>query len=155
MRNVIVPTLVAVAFASASLAVDEEKLDDCRAAIFLELLALGSRAPGEEAGAFLVNDPNGGLRCELWPGPQKRRRAEYEGPIPDGTIALAHTHPNLQHLRAPSAKDGEEAERLALPIYVISRFQLWVVNAKGDRRRLPRPTPARHKGDCSCGSAHH
>lgn len=153
MRNLIVSTAVVVAFASVSLAVDGEKLDDCKAAIFLELLALGSRAPGEEAGAFLVDDAKRGLRCELWPGPQKRRRAQYEGPIPKGTVAVAHTHPNLPHLRAPSPNDGAEAERLALPIYVISRFQLWVVNAQGERRRLPRPTASRRlNADCTCAA---
>lgn len=127
---------------------------DCRDAVFLYLLEKAGSAPGNEVGAFLVRSERGDVRCRLWPAPRRekvQRSVHFHGAPPAGTIGLAHTHPNLPHLRLPSESDATAAKRLRLPIFVVTRFSLWVVYPDGERKELPRPVRRGDKQeDCSC-----
>ena len=83
-----------------------------------------------EVAAFLVRDSNGVISAVRWPHTANRRSEHYEGAIPAGTVAIAHTHP-LQADPRPSRGDIEQARKIGLPIYVVTRRNLYVVDASG------------------------
>lgn len=88
-----------------------------------------------EVAVFIVREPDGDFTCRLWPNTASRRSERYEGPIPTGTVAIAHSHPYFTP--RPSIGDVGESKRLGLPIYVVSRWELNVVDpASGERVRL-------------------
>ncbi len=90
-----------------------------------------------EVAAFIVREPNGDLACRLWPPSAGRRSEHYDGPLPVGTMAIAHSHPYYAPL--PSTIDVAQAKRIGLPIYVVSRWELHVVDPiSGERVRLLR-----------------
>ncbi|HEX9160796.1 MAG TPA: hypothetical protein VF980_03740 [Thermoanaerobaculia bacterium] len=80
----------------------------------------------QEVAAFIVQDASGAISCVLWPHTANTRSEHYDGRIPAGTVALAHTHPLFaEH---PSNGDVAESKRLGLPIYVITRWNLYVTD---------------------------
>jgi hypothetical protein len=68
----------------------------------------------------------------LWPHTANLRSEHYEGEIPAGTVALAHTHPLFAE--RPSKGDVAESMRIRLPIYVITRWHLYVVDPQSGER---------------------
>ena len=87
----------------------------------------GARTTSDmEVAVFIVKAPNGHLSCLLWPHTASIRSAHYDGPVPPGTIALAHTHPI--YAERPSRGDVAQALRIGLPIYVVTRWHLYVVD---------------------------
>lgn len=88
----------------------------------------------QEVAAFIVRDANGAISSVLWPHTANRSSEHYDGVIPAGTVAIAHTHPIF--LEHPSSGDIAQARRIGLPIYVITRWNLYVVNATGAVMRL-------------------
>ena len=103
--------------------------------LFAELLESSKRLPaGYESAAFLVE--NGGPQLVYWPRATEPRQTTFRGAIPRGTIAIAHTHPELSHLRMPSAHDRALARRTRLDIYVITRAEVWVATPDGRVMRL-------------------
>jgi hypothetical protein len=84
-----------------------------------------------EVAAFLVRDANGGISSVMWPHSANRRSEHYEGVIPAGTVAIAHTHP-WQADQHPSRGDIEQARKIGLPIYVVTQRNLYVVDASGE-----------------------
>lgn len=87
---------------------------------------------GQEVAAFIVRDGSGGTACWLWPHPANVRSEHYRGGIPTGTVAVAHTHPLGSE--QPSRGDVAESKRIGLPIYVISRWDLYVVDPQTGER---------------------
>jgi hypothetical protein len=79
----------------------------------------------EERGAFLLAGSEG--PCVLWPFTATRRASSFRGTIPEGAIAIAHTHPNARP--DPSAGDWQVAETLGLPVFVVT--------ARGVRAAVP------------------
>ena len=95
--------------------------------ILSDLSERGARTIDDiEVAAFIVKTPDGQLSCVLWPHTASIRSARYDGPIPIGTIALAHTHP--LYAERPSRGDVDQAQRIGLPIYVVTRWHLYVVD---------------------------
>jgi proteasome lid subunit RPN8/RPN11 len=104
-----------------------------------------------EAAAFIVQEPTGHFASVDWPATTAGvRTARHEGTIPQDTIALAHTHPFTAP--KPSRGDIEQAKKIRLPIYVISRWSLYVVEPSGevtalivrkDWTRYPKPAELR------------
>lgn len=95
--------------------------------LFAELLERAKHLPAErESAAFLVRDSDNGLYLIRWPESTSARQSTYRGRIPAGTIAIAHTHPELTHLRMPSAHDAALARHTGLDIYVITHAEIWV-----------------------------
>ena len=84
----------------------------------------------QEVAAFLVRDESGAIASSLWPHTANRRSEHYEGAIPAGTVAIAHTHPIFAE--RPSRGDIEQARKIGIPIYVITRWSLYVVDETGD-----------------------
>jgi len=86
-------------------------------------------ADQQEVAAFLVRDGNGVVSLVMWPHTANRRSEHFEGTVPPGTVAIAHTHPIFAE--RPSHGDIEQARKIGLPIYVITRWNLYVVDAAG------------------------
>jgi hypothetical protein len=85
----------------------------------------------QEVAAFLVRDANGTISSVMWPHSADRRSEHYDGAIPAGTVAIAHTHP-WQADQHPSRGDVEQARKIGLPIYVVTRSNLYVVDSSGE-----------------------
>lgn len=77
--------------------------------------AYGRRS--DERAAFVVLE-DGRLRLVEWPARNHYHASRWEGAIPAGTIAIAHTHPANQP--SASVQDCFEAQRLGIPIFVLT-----------------------------------
>ena len=120
-------------------------------AILSDVSARGARTTSDmEVAVFIVKTPDGHLSCLLWPHTASIRSAHYEGPMPAGTIALAHTHPI--YAEKPSRGDVAQSQRIGLPIYVVTRWDLYVVDpTSGDSVELIRQRNwTRTVPRCSC-----
>jgi hypothetical protein len=126
------------------------------AACFAELLKLGGygKRPQERA-AFLVLHAGHRFECVIWPPTFGYRNERWSGPIPDGTVAIVHTHP--EHEPQPSSFDVAEAERIGVPILVLTNEAVTVAYPSANRvaRLAGRQWTARGAGaHCSCSFAH-
>lgn len=89
----------------------------------------------QEVAAFFVRDANGVISSVDWPHTGNRTSEHYNGAIPAGTVAIVHTHP-LQADEHPSRGDIAQARKIGLPIYVVTRMNLYVVDPNGDVIKL-------------------
>src|SRR5712692_5282866 len=76
-----------------------------------------------ERAAFIVQRADGSMGCVLWPASGLMDRETFHGRIPSGTKAIIHTHPIAWPL--PSEHDRVEAERLGIPIYVLTQRAIY------------------------------
>ncbi len=76
----------------------------------------------EEQAAFLIRNRGGATFFLRWTAGGELNRAEWHGPIPVGTVAIVHTHPNW--LPNPSNRDARTAREAAVPVYVITRTRI-------------------------------
>jgi proteasome lid subunit RPN8/RPN11 len=88
----------------------------------------GGVADGERA-AFIVDSTNGSYAVVLWPRTNERLAATWHGPIPPRTIAIAHTHP--VNMPRPSRNDIAQAIQLRVPLIVVSRTHIFLIDATG------------------------
>jgi hypothetical protein len=90
---------------------------------------------GEERAGFLVLD-NDHFRLILWPPSHRYNAEEWHGKIPEGTVAAVHTHPIGQ----PEASnvDRTEAQRVGIPMFVITLRSVVLVTEDGRARLLNR-----------------
>jgi hypothetical protein len=87
-----------------------------------------------EWAAFIVRSADGSYDFISWPNTGERYAATWHGPIPSGTLAIAHTHPVT--MPQPSRNDVKIAMRLNLPFVIISRTHVFVVDSTGKTRVL-------------------
>ena len=81
-----------------------------------------------ERAAFLVQRADGRLITVLWP-PGDYAEASHKGQIPERCVAVIHTHPARTPL--PSRHDIAEAQRIGLPIVVITPQSVTVATPEG------------------------
>ena len=81
----------------------------------------------DERAAFIVRGDDGRFRLEFWPARNDYHAARWRGTIPSGTIAIAHTHP-IEHPEA-SAHDCSEAQRIGVPIFVLTPESVILISA--------------------------
>ena len=87
---------------------------------FDRLLVLGGNGHRQiERAAFLVYR-DGNVDCVIWPASRMHRAERWEGAVPDGTIAIAHTHPNDRP--ELSEHDRELSRELGIPVFVVTRL---------------------------------
>lgn len=103
------------------------------AACFAQLLRLGGygKRPQERA-AFLILHANHRFSCVIWPPTFGYRNERWSGPIPDGTVAIVHTHPEREP--QPSSFDVAEAERIGVPILVLTNGSVTVAYPSSNKR---------------------
>ena len=71
-----------------------------------------------ERAAFLVLSSDGTFDCSVWPPSNGWHSATWSGKIPNGTVAVIHTHPRT--IPQPSSHDTREARRLDIPVIVVT-----------------------------------
>ena len=71
-----------------------------------------------ERAAFVVLGTDGELQLSPWPYRARSMEASTNT-LPEGTIAILHTHPNER--RNPSPDDVAVARRLGVPVVVVTR----------------------------------
>jgi proteasome lid subunit RPN8/RPN11 len=75
-----------------------------------------------EEAAFLIRNSAGATFFLHWRSDGELNQATWTGPIPAGTVAILHTHPN--YLPIPSNRDIRVARVTAIPVYVITRNRI-------------------------------
>jgi proteasome lid subunit RPN8/RPN11 len=73
----------------------------------------------QEEAAFVVRDVDGAMHFVVWPSTNETLRTHFTGRMPANTVAIVHTHPLDQPL--PSPDDEALAQRLRIPVYVLTR----------------------------------
>ncbi len=76
-----------------------------------------------EEAAFIVRHADGSCTAVRWPSTGIPDSAMWVGPFPEGTVAIAHTHPAWRP--KPSTVDVATARKVKLPVYVVTRTQVW------------------------------
>jgi len=102
--------------------------DGAVARLAYQLLEKAGGVEQFELAAFIVRSPRGALTLLQWPG-RGFSKANWAGPMPEGVVAVMHTHP--QRSPRPSLQDRAEAVRLKLPFYVVSRGALCFADPHG------------------------
>jgi hypothetical protein len=82
-----------------------------------------------EEAAFLIRNAAGATFFLHWPGDGELNQASWNGPIPTGTVAIVHTHPN--YLPLPSNRDNRVARAAEIPVFVITRMS--ITRTDGDK----------------------
>ncbi len=104
-------------------------------ACFVHVLRAGAYGGrNTERAAFLVVQVDHSLQCRDWPATHEFREARWVGPLPEGVVAVAHTHP--QSFPDPSDQDLREASRLGIPIFVLTPKIVTVAHSDGHRETL-------------------
>lgn len=85
--------------------------------ICASLISSAGPSSHDEAAAFIV-ERGGHVFPVMWKRSGSLDSAQWDGPIPLGTVAIFHTHPGW--LPVPSSVDGETAMRTRLPVYVVT-----------------------------------
>jgi hypothetical protein len=93
----------------------------------------------DERAAFLIVDDKGDLRVMSWPASNRFHAQRWDGSIPSGTIAVAHTHPNESP--SASAHDCDEARRLGMPIFVLTPESVVLIDGRNGQ-----PQPIARRG---------
>ena len=87
-----------------------------------------------ESAAFLVRGNDGELQCLVWPTTNEYKGQSFRGQIPEGTVAIIHTHPGAAY--QPSAGDARQARDIGLPIFVLTQSHVTAVDADGNPLRV-------------------
>ena len=70
-----------------------------------------------EAAAFIVREGES-VRCEMWPRSPSFHSTSWMGRMPEGTLAIIHSHPAT--IPQPSVQDMDLARRLRIPVLVVT-----------------------------------
>ena len=127
MRSIII-ALILTATLRAEPRVCSDLCSDAAVRGYGYLLASTGFTGDIEHAAFVVRDAGGGIRFVRWMS-NDPNRARYGGAVPQGCIAIAHTHPHYQ--QNPSHHDIEVARRTRIPIIVITPFAITIAQVDG------------------------
>jgi hypothetical protein len=89
-----------------------------------------------ETAAFLVLQPDGDYRCVTWPFTGAFGMQRFTGTIPDRSVAILHTHPNARP--DPSHRDRETAMVTGVPVFILTRRDIFMIRANGTSTRVVR-----------------
>ncbi|HEY4641093.1 MAG TPA: Mov34/MPN/PAD-1 family protein [Thermoanaerobaculia bacterium] len=82
-----------------------------------------------EEAAFIVRAKSGNYYSIEWPSTGELDSARWEGAFPEGTVAIAHTHPT--HLPNPSTIDATVARNVHVPVYVVTHSRITRTDGAG------------------------
>lgn len=148
---------------TSSLTIRPDQLDASRLPEDPEILALfrdlfrrsGWGANDTERAAFLVREASGRWGCLLWPSTARYRSEAFKGLIPEGTVAIVHTHPNS--LVKASRHDFESARATGLPLFTLTwaNVSLILPTAENEtlvisRKNWTRAVTAEQIASCEC-----
>lgn len=104
-------------------------------AYFADLLRQGDYGFSlTESAAFLVREESGAYRCDAWTYDGGMARHTFRGLMPDGTVAIMHTHPKERP--HASADDFRTAMTLWIPIFVLTPTNIFVVTPRGESETI-------------------
>ncbi|HEX6097842.1 MAG TPA: Mov34/MPN/PAD-1 family protein [Thermoanaerobaculia bacterium] len=75
-----------------------------------------------EEAMFIIRGADGQLSFLRWERTGIPHHAHWNAPLPAGTVAIVHTHPNT--MPRPSRMDEQTAVRNNLPVYVVTRTKI-------------------------------
>lgn len=131
--------LFAVLFYCSSLiAQDTQGVDTQLLSLFYDLWkdsAFGRDPNRTERAAWILETGPTAFDCKRWPTSGERNTEYWRGPMPQRTIAQAHTHTVMADPR-PARKDVELSERMGVPVYAISGFGVWMATPDGKIARI-------------------
>ena len=87
-----------------------------------------------ETAAFVVQQADGQYRCVTWPFTGSFQSQKFTGTIPDRSVAILHTHPEARP--NPSLKDRETAMITGVPVFVLTRRNIFMIRADGTSTAL-------------------
>jgi hypothetical protein len=103
------------------------EIADCLA----NLLAYSRFGAGDEHAAFVVLRDDGRFACVPWRDNRATPHGvRFKGVVPQGTVAVAHTHPAGQ--ADPSRQDRLEADRFDVPFIVVSLGMITMARPGGE-----------------------
>ncbi len=125
------PTFAQVVNPILAIPITDELLNDTTIrGYFADLLKQGGFGHWKtERAAFLVRDEDGQYRCVAWPSDGHLYRQQFQGAIPDGTVAIIHTHP--AELPLGSTGDQRTAVKLSVPIFVLTPLNIYLITPRG------------------------
>jgi hypothetical protein len=88
--------------------------------------ASGMEMFNAELAAFVLRDESGAFTLLPWGDDRGALGTSYRGVMPPNVFAIVHTHPRGRLL--PSVGDLKEAQRLKIPICVLTRQAIWVAD---------------------------
>lgn len=107
--------LPTVAYPFSKVVLERDDVATCAGRV----LALGRYGGVDwERAAFLRLGERGLFTCEVWPAKLQFRAAKWEGRMPEGTVAIVHTHPRT--FPEPSRNDVIASNRLGIPVIVVT-----------------------------------
>ena len=114
-----------------------------RKAILRTYLLSGSGTMNVEYGFAVTRSQDGSFEAT---DVTRGEAGEWKAILPASTIAIFHTHWNGGS-PWPSPQDMQEADRLQIPIYVISRRDLWVYEPTAGSNQHPAPKAVEREGN--------
>ena len=87
-----------------------------------------------ERAEWILGSGSGSLEFRRWPTSGERNKEFWHGPIPQKTIAQAHTHTVMADPK-PSRKDVDLSRRIGVALYTISGRGIWMVTPDGHIRQ--------------------
>jgi hypothetical protein len=90
----------------------------------VNVLQRGLLAQSESA-AFIVQVPDG-YQCMLWNGAHYRSEVVFTGVLPEGVVAVVHSHP--RELPHPSLHDIDTARQLNVPVFAVTPQEIWAAD---------------------------
>ena len=91
----------------------------------------GFRYNQYETAAFVSVAADGQYRCTMWPFQPLWHGQQFRGTVPEGTIAIVHTHP--KGFDRPSGQDVAESKRTGYTFYVISFWCIYRIDPSTGR----------------------
>jgi hypothetical protein len=84
----------------------------------------GWNSKQSEKAAWIIRDRDGKIRWMEWDSAPEHRAATWKYEVPEGVIALIHTHPALTDPK-PSRQDVRVAKQIKASVYTLSAFGIW------------------------------
>jgi len=83
-----------------------------------------------ERSAWIAQHTDGKFECRRWPRSSARNKEFWTGPVPDYTVAQAHTHTASVDPK-PSQNDRTFSIRTGIPLFTISGAGIWKITPDG------------------------
>lgn len=101
---------------------------DVEAHAFRLFEASGFGSAPTEHSMWVVSE-DGKYNFVMWPWSAEPGKERWKGPLPQGAVAVVHTHPTAKSERPSPGDhdlaDGKQDSRIRMPVYVLHRNGIW------------------------------
>ncbi len=130
MLTMLATLLLQIAATAAPADLPPDLLDDPDVLSYCRALVQRSAAKDfDEHGAFVVRTPEGRHYFVEWPSNGSSNVLIWRGRVPEGVVAIVHTHPPLRY--TPSKFDAAAARRFGVPVYILTPRR--IIRTTGDK----------------------